>query len=315
MKSKEIIMKTPYEITPGLLQQIASISEKIGEINALHLNKLSPQLKKQNRIKFIHSLYQTEKIAYTEKQLRAVIDDNAKDLPQQEINKILNLFSVYDNLKTFDPYSEQSFLLANQQLMNGLSNEAGRYRTGNLVLIDDAGKKLKKVAAEKLPSMMQELFDYIKNPEELTLLRSCYFNYKLQYLSPFSEGNKQMGKLWQTLLLMQAYPVFEFLPFEYIAEEVDYTLDNASVSIENMLIELENSLSKLLDFKDRTLTEYDRIFYFLELGINDFTRRDYMNVFKDVSTATASRDLRKAVLLGCVKKYGEKNQTRYIIKS
>ena len=307
-------MKTPYEITSGILRQIASISERIGEINALHLNKLSPQLKKQNRIKFIHSLYQTEKIAYTEKQLRAVIDGDTQGLPQHEIDGILNLFSVYDYLKNFDPYSEQSFLAAHHQLLNGLHNEVGRYRADSPILVNEAGKRRRTAAAEKLPSIMQELFEYTQKPEELILLRSCYFNYKLQSLAPFSEGNKQMGKLWQTLLLMQAYPVFEFLPFEYITEEIEYTLDNASVSIENMLIELESALSKLLDFKDRTLTEFDRIFYFLELGMNDFTRRDYMNVFKDVSTATASRDLRKAAMMGCVKKYGEKNQTRYIIK-
>ncbi len=48
-------MRPPYEITAEILKTIASISEKIGEINANLLDKPSPQLRKQNRIKTIHN--------------------------------------------------------------------------------------------------------------------------------------------------------------------------------------------------------------------------------------------------------------------
>ena len=37
--SKFQTMKPPYEITSKILNLIASISEKIGEVNAAHLNK------------------------------------------------------------------------------------------------------------------------------------------------------------------------------------------------------------------------------------------------------------------------------------
>ncbi|RMH64552.1 MAG: Fic family protein, partial [Calditrichaeota bacterium] len=45
-----------------------------------------------------------------------------------------------------------------------------------------------------------------------------------------------------------------------------------------------------------------------------FTRKDYMNIFKDISTATASRDLKKGIELKLFKKEGKKNKTKYIIK-
>jgi hypothetical protein len=48
-------MSPPYQITPEILKLIASISEKIGQINAKFLDKPSPKLRKENRIKTIHS--------------------------------------------------------------------------------------------------------------------------------------------------------------------------------------------------------------------------------------------------------------------
>jgi len=39
--------------TPKILKLVTSILEKIGEVNANYLNKQSPQLRTQNRIKTI----------------------------------------------------------------------------------------------------------------------------------------------------------------------------------------------------------------------------------------------------------------------
>lgn len=44
-------MKPPYTITEKILALVASISEKIGEINASHLYKPTAELRKKNRIK------------------------------------------------------------------------------------------------------------------------------------------------------------------------------------------------------------------------------------------------------------------------
>jgi Fic family protein len=55
----------------------------------------------------------------------------------------------------------------------------------------------------------------------------------------------------------------------------------------------------------------DRLEYFGSLGKMEFTRKDYMDVFKDISSATASRDLKKGVELNLFEKTGEMNKTRY----
>ena len=59
-------MKPPYDIRPTILKLITSISEKIGEINASLLDKPSPKLRKQNKIKTIHNSLKIEGNTLTE---------------------------------------------------------------------------------------------------------------------------------------------------------------------------------------------------------------------------------------------------------
>jgi len=59
-----------------------------------------------------------------------------------------------------------------------------------------------------------------------------------------------------------------------------------------MLEIINNSLEQTLKFGSRKFTQIDRLNYFLELNQKEFTRKDYMSIFKDISSATASRDLR-----------------------
>jgi Fic family protein len=138
------------------------------------------------------------------------------------------------------------------------------------------------------------------------------------------DGNGRMGRLWQTLILMKKYPVFEFLPFETLISKDQEKYYNALAEsdkvgkstkfIEYMLRVIDISISELLDFNNRTLNENDRLDYFVSLNKIEFTRKDYMDVFKDISSATASRDLKKGVELNLFQKIGEKNKTIYRLK-
>ena len=74
LSNGSIKMNPPYEITPKIVQLITSISEKIGEINATYLNRPSPKLRKQNRIKTIHSSLKIEGNSLTEDQVNALLD-------------------------------------------------------------------------------------------------------------------------------------------------------------------------------------------------------------------------------------------------
>lgn len=81
-----------------------------------------------------------------------------------------------------------------------------------------------------------------------------------------------------------------------------------------MLDVINKSLENLLNYNNRILKDIDRLDYFLMLGLKEFTRKDYMNIFKELSSATASRDLKKGLELQLIESIGNLNKTKYIIK-
>jgi Fic family protein len=123
---------------------------------------------------------------------------------------------------------------------------------------------------------------------------------------------------------MKEYPVFEFIPFENIIyktqSEYYHALSksdktgNSTPFIEYMLNVINDSLFNMLDFKSRIMNTEDRLTYFSEICEKEFSRKVYMSVFKDISSATASRDLKQGVELGLFEKEGDKSKTIYRLK-
>jgi len=321
VSNDSINMKPPYEITPKILKLITSISEKIGEVNANLLNKPSPQLRKQNKIKTIHSSLKIEGNTLSEEQITALIENKRVIGPKKDIREVLNAIRIYENLKKFNPFNEKSFLNAHQSLMNNLIENSGKYRTQGVGIVK--GTKIEHIAPpyENVPFLMKDIFEYLKNPNEIELIKSCVFHYEMEFIHPFLDGNGRMGRLWQTLILMHKYPVFEYLPFETLISKDQEKYYNAlsesdksgksTKFIEYMLTVIDISISELLNFNNRTLNEKDRLEYFSSLNKIEFTRKDYMDVFKDISSATASRDLKRGVELNLFEKIGVLNKTKY----
>lgn len=317
-------MKPPYEITPKILKLISSISEKIGEVNANYLSKQSPQLRKQNRIKTIHSSLQIEGNKLTEEQITALIENKRVIGPEKDVLEVLNAIKVYEKLEEYKFSSDKSFLNAHLQLMNGLIESAGKYRKQGVGIIK--GTNVEHIAPpyENVPYLMKDLFEYLKDSDELTLIKSCVFHYEMEFIHPFLDGNGRMGRLWQTLILASQYPVFEFLPFEtlisktqeeyYKSLALSDKFGKSTIFIEYMLGVIEKSLEALLNYNNRILKDSDRLEYFLKLGIKEFNRKEYMNIFKDLSSATASRDLKKGVEMNLFESVGHLNKTRYVLK-
>lgn len=317
-------MKPSYDITPKILKIITSISEKLGEVNANYLSKQSPQLRKQNRIKTIHSSLQIEGNTLTEDQITALIEKKRIIGPKKDVLEVLNAIKVYEKLDEYKFNSDKCFLKAHLLLMNGLIDSAGKYRTKGVGIVKE--NKVEHVAPtfENVPFLMKDLFDYLNDSEEITLIKSCVFHYEMEFIHPFLDGNGRMGRLWQTLILMNDYPIFEFLPFETLISQThaeyykSLSLSDkngkSTFFIEYMLDVINKSLENLLSYNNRILKDIDRLEYFIKLGAKEFTRKDYMNTFKDLSSATASRDLKKGIDLQLLESVGNLNKTKYIIK-
>ncbi len=316
-------MKPPYNITATILKLTTSISEKLGEVKAYYLDKPTPNLRKKNKIKTIHASLQIEGNTLSEEQITALLENKRIIGPKEDILEVLNAVKVYEKIHEFSAFSEKSFKKAHTILMNSLIENAGVYRKKSVGIVH--GKEIAHIAspAGNVPYLMKDLFNYIKRDEDPILIKSCVFHYEMVFIHPFLDGNGRMARLWQTIILMNEYPVFEYLPFEslisqtqddyYKALKLSDQKANATAFIEYLLNVIDNSLSELLQSNIKKLTSKERLEYIANTEMDNFSRKDYMTIFKNISTATASRDLKKAVDQGILKIIGKKNQTRYIL--
>ena len=318
-------MKPSYKITSKILKLVASISEKLGEVNSAHLSKPPTELRKKNRIKTIHSSLEIEGNTLTIEQITAIVENKRVIGPKKDILEVKNAIAVYDNLDKFNPYKMDSFCKAHGILMNGLIESAGRLRGKSVGIVK--GVEVTHIAppSARIKPLMNDLFDYLKNDEDLHLIKSCVFHYEMEFIHPFIDGNGRMGRLWQTLILKDCYPVFEYLPMETLIKERQEQYyeslgksDNtgeSTVFIEFILEIILESLEELLTIQNVSLTNIDRINLFKSsVKMEYFTRKEYLMNFREISTATASRDLKFAVDKGLMEKIGEKNTSRYRYK-
>ncbi|MFY0675305.1 MAG: Fic family protein [Bacteroidia bacterium] len=315
-------MKPPYQITPSILELISGISEKVGEVNASFILKSSPSLRKQNQIKTIHSSLQIEGNTLTEDQITALLENKRVIGPSKDIREVENAIAVYDSLNDFEYSSIKSFLSAHKALMNGLIESPGTFRKKGVGIVK--GSKVQHLAppAENVHFLMNDLFKYLKYEKEIVLIKSCVFHYELEFIHPFTDGNGRMGRLWQTLILMSKYPIFQFIPFETLIsqKQEDYykTLSKcdktgeSTLFIEFILSIIDSSLDHLIgNSVSVSMTQNDRLQYFCSLKMSSFSRKDYMQVFKNLSSASASRDLKKGIDNGLFMKSGDKRLTTY----
>ncbi|MDT0648229.1 Fic family protein [Zunongwangia sp. F260] len=314
-------MKPPYQVTPIILKSITSISEKIGAINANYLAKPSPKLRKENKIKTIHSSLKIEGNTLSEQQITALLDNKRVIGPERDVREVLNAIEIYGSLVNYNPFEEKSFLDCHRDLMKDLIEGAGKYRKQGVGIMKGSNVEHFAPPHENVPYLMKDLFEYLRKSEEIELIKSCVFHYEMEFIHPFIDGNGRMGRLWQTLILMHKYPVFEYIPFEtlisqdqeryYAALAKSDKAGSSTPFLAYMLGIIDQSLTGSLDFSHRIFTEKDRLEYFVSLDKAEFTRKDYMEVFKDISGATASRDLKKGIELKMFEKTGQKNRTKY----
>ena len=314
-------MNLPYEVTAEILRMVSSISNKLGEAKARYVEKPAPPQRKQSRIRTIHSSLKIEGNTLTQEQITAILDRKRVLGPKKDIIEALNAVKTYEQLARFKAFSVKSFLEAHRLLMADLIEQPGHYRTESVGIM--TGSKVTHVApsAANVKFLMNDLFDYLKKSDELLLIKSCVFHYETEFIHPFLDGNGRMGRLWQTVLLMQVSPIFEYLPFEAAiidSQDAYYrTLaesDNtgkSTVFIEYMLRIIDQTLAEFLEKSGRVLSQEERLEHFLSRQRDDFTRKDYLMVFKELSTATASRDLKAGVGEGFFERIGDKRNAIY----
>ena len=91
--------KPAFSITNKILTNVSSISEKIGRMNAINNLEVKPHLRKNNRIRSIHSSLKIEANSLSLGQVRDVINRKTVIGEQKEIQKVKNAFDAYEKFK------------------------------------------------------------------------------------------------------------------------------------------------------------------------------------------------------------------------
>lgn len=313
-------MRLTYKLEEEIICLLTAIAEKKGEVKAFILNQLEPHSREENKIDSVHATIFLQNRALNRETTADIIRNLTIRAPGNRIKEIKNTMAIYETLSAYNPLSQESLKRSYLDLLSERNIKAAYrkkivphfYRTGHIGLSPPVKEMLKG---------MKELFHYLRHGKDPLLIKGCLCHYAIQFYQPFEMENEKMSRLWQTLLLMKEHPFFEFIPWEkeILAKRKEYYSNlpgqelntDTSEFVKYMLGIINIALSDLLESCRKSVKPMDRVRYFYTLGHSNFTRKDYMRIHKNISTATASRDLDLGVDSGFFVKHGSHNQITY----
>lgn len=249
----------PFSITNKMLELVAEIMEKVGKLDYYgNLNK-QPMLRRNNKIRSIHSSLAIEANSLSLNQVKDVINDKVVLGPQREIQEVKNAYKAYEMIREIDPCSIND-LKKVHGIMTYLTDEySGEFRRGAEGVFDGDNCIFMAPPHDRVPGLMNDLFRYIEQEKNNVhpLILSSVFHYEFVFIHPFSDGNGRMVRLWQNVLLYNYKDIFEYLPIESSIKEYqdDYYQaisnchknGNSNEFIEFMLRMINETLDKVME--------------------------------------------------------------------
>lgn len=272
----------PFTITNRIVSYVASISEKIGRITLLSDMEAKPHLRKNNRIKSIHSSLKIEANSLSLNQVRDVINGKLVLGEQKEIQEVKNAYDAYEKILELDPYSIDDLKKFHGIMTRYIVEESGDFRRGEEGVFNGEQCIFMAPPAQHVPQLMNELFGWMREAQTKVhpLVLSSVFHYEFVFIHPFSDGNGRMARLWHTAILSKWKPIFEYIPIEsqvekfqedyydaiarchvegestffieFMLSQIDKILDELSVQISDDYQQIPESVQKLL-----AVMEYD----------------------------------------------------------
>ena len=250
----------PFEITNDMLDRVSSIMKSIGKLdNYKDLSKM-PILRRNNRIKSIHSSLAIEANSLSLNQVKDVIDGKTVIGPQDEIQEVKNAYEAYKMIREVDPYSIKELKKVHGVMTYLVTQESGEFRKGNEGVFDEDGNCIHVCPPpEQVDELMTELFDWMKSNKDKVnpLIMSSVFHYEFVFIHPFADGNGRTSRLWQNVILSNWEGIFEYVPIESqikkYQEEYYKAINNCNSKgdstefIEFMLKMIDETLLDLLD--------------------------------------------------------------------
>ena len=306
----------PFSVNQKMLDLVFRIGEKVSGIEGYESLDPSPRLRKQNRIRSIHSSCAIEANSLTLGQVSDIINGHRVTGPEKDIIEVKNAVEAYSHLGEFDPYSISDLLRIHGILTRGVADESGSFRTRGEGVF--SGDRCIFVAPppERVRPNMENLFAWLNetrgdiNP----LIASCVFHYEFVFIHPFTDGNGRMARLWQTAILGRWREIFHWIPVENrieMAQQEYYdVIDRCNASgrsdafiefmLQAILNALEDTESSLKDHAEEVPANVSRLVSSMNEG-EWYTSRQLMEAVGLRSRATFQTNyLRPALDRGIV---------------
>ena len=206
----------PFNITNKMLTLVSSISEKVGKIGVTCNMHSKPHLRKNNRIKSIHSSLKIEANSLTIGQVRDVINGKTVLGEKKEIQEVKNAYAAYEKLNNINPFDINELKTLHGIMTKYLVDESGIFRSGEEGVFSGDKCIFMAPSARMVPELMEILFDWFSRSKDEVhpLIMSAVFHYEFVFIHPFSDGNGRMARLWHSAFLTKWNPIFEYIPIE-----------------------------------------------------------------------------------------------------
>lgn len=260
----------PFTITNSMLSYVAAISEKIGRITIISDMETKPHLRKNNRIRSIHSSLKIEANSLSVEQVRDVINGKLVLGELKEIQEVKNAYDAYERISEINPYSIADLKRFHGIMTKYIVDESGGFRHGEEGVFNGEKCIFMAPPAQLVPQLMIQLFDWMKRVqgEIHPLIFSSIFHYEFVFIHPFSDGNGRMARLWHTAILSKWKAIFEYIPIESQIEKFQdeyyeaisrcHVAGESTFFIEFMLSQIDKILKNIsvqIDEKDEYLPE------------------------------------------------------------
>lgn len=298
----------PYTISNRMLELVSSISEKVGRIASHKDLEAKPHLRRNNRIRSIHSSLKIEANSLSLDEVRDVINGHIVLGDKKEIQEVKNAYAAYDEISKINPGSIEELKRIHGIMTYLTVKESGDFRKGEEGVF--SGKQCIFVAPppNMVPELMNNLFAWMKDHEGKVhpLIMAAVFHYEFVFIHPFADGNGRMARLWHTVILYRWRNIFEYVPLESQIEKYqqeyyaaiakchvngnsDYFIEFMLEMIDGIMDEVINQISKsnanTSEYVKRMLTvmEYDvpytanSVMEQLGLKSRDNLRKNYIN--------------------------------------
>lgn len=298
----------PYTISNKMLELVSNISEKVGKISSHRELEAKPHLRKNNRIRSIHSSLKIEANSLSLSEVREVINGHLVLGDRKEIQEVKNAYAAYERIAYINPSSISDLKKIHRIMTYGTVNESGEFRKGEEGVF--SGDKCIFVAPppDMINGLMEDLLSWIKKNEGIVhpLIMAAIFHYEFVFIHPFADGNGRMARLWHTVILYRWRSVFEFIPLESQIERfqdeyydaiakchvngnsdvfIEFMLEMINQILDEVITQINQSNAETSEYVKRLLEcmEYDvpytsnAIMEHLGLKSKETLRKNYLN--------------------------------------